>query len=130
MVRRSLEAANAIIAGNNINLKTSATMIDLRPATSAAHRRVRDPKRDPIAVRLAGRRECASAAPTVAHFSAVCTEVNVVLSEEPTPATATMIAIDMPAAIRPYSIAVAPDFVATESKELRHDSSLTLALMN
>jgi hypothetical protein len=33
--------------------------------------------------------------------------VNVVLREEPTPATTAMIAIDIPAAISPYSMAVA-----------------------
>ena len=36
-------------------------------------------------------------------------EVNLSLSEVPRPLTAVIIAIEMPAAIRPYSIAVAPD---------------------
>ena len=40
---------------------------------------------------------------------AVDTEVNVVFNDEPTLATAVMIATAMPAAMRPYSIAVAPD---------------------
>ena len=43
-----------------------------------------------------------------AYLRAVCTLVNVVLRLDPTLATAAMIAIEMPAAIRPYSIAVAP----------------------
>ena len=45
----------------------------------------------------------------VIYFRAVDTEVKVVLRLEPTPATATIIAIEMPAAIRPYSMAVAPE---------------------
>jgi hypothetical protein len=45
----------------------------------------------------------------VIYFKAVDTEVKVVLRLEPTPATATIIAIEMPAAIRPYSMAVAPE---------------------
>jgi hypothetical protein len=43
------------------------------------------------------------------HFRAVPIELKFVLSAEPTPFTAVMIAIAMPAAIKPYSIAVAPD---------------------
>ena len=39
---------------------------------------------------------------------AFCTLVNVEVSLDPSPATAAMIAIEMPAAISPYSIAVAP----------------------
>src|SRR5579862_9830990 len=44
-----------------------------------------------------------------AQPSAFCTEVNVVLSFEPKPLTTVMIATAMPAAIKPYSMAVAPD---------------------
>ena len=44
-----------------------------------------------------------------AYFNAVDTEVNVVFNEEPRLATTVMIATAMPAAMRPYSIAVAPD---------------------
>jgi hypothetical protein len=43
------------------------------------------------------------------YFNAVWTLVNVVLSFEPSPWTAAMIATEIPAAIRPYSIAVAAD---------------------
>ena len=43
---------------------------------------------------------------------AVWTLVNVVLRDEPRLCTTAMIAIEMPAAIRPYSIAVAPDSFA------------------
>ena len=44
-----------------------------------------------------------------AYFSEVLIELKLVLSLVPTPCTAVMIAIAIPAAIRPYSIAVAPD---------------------
>jgi hypothetical protein len=42
------------------------------------------------------------------YFSAVCTDVKVVLRPDPTAATTVMIATEIPAAISPYSIAVAP----------------------
>src|SRR5229473_2327736 len=42
------------------------------------------------------------------HFSAVCTEPRVAVRFVPTPCTTAMIATAMPAAMRPYSIAVAP----------------------
>jgi hypothetical protein len=42
------------------------------------------------------------------YFREVLTEVNLVLSLAPIPLTTAMIASAMPAAIRPYSIAVAP----------------------
>jgi hypothetical protein len=44
-----------------------------------------------------------------AGASFVSIEVNVVLSLSPMPLTAAMITSEMPAAIRPYSMAVAPD---------------------
>jgi len=44
----------------------------------------------------------------VCYFKAVETLVKVVLRAEPRFPTATMIAIEIPAAIRPYSMAVAP----------------------
>jgi hypothetical protein len=43
------------------------------------------------------------------YFSEVLMATNLLLSLVPTPSTAVMIAIAIPAAIRPYSIAVAPD---------------------
>src|SRR5262245_50721692 len=43
------------------------------------------------------------------QLSAFCTLVNVVLSLEPSPCTVAIMATEMPAAISPYSIAVAPD---------------------
>jgi hypothetical protein len=43
------------------------------------------------------------------YFSAVWTFVKVVFSFDPRPATTVMIATAMPAAIKPYSIAVAAD---------------------
>jgi len=45
----------------------------------------------------------------VAYFNCVEIEENVVLSLTPIPLTAVMIATAMPAAIRPYSMAVAAD---------------------
>ena len=49
------------------------------------------------------------AASSLRYFSEVLIELNLVLRFEPRPLTATMIAIEIPAAIRPYSMAVAPD---------------------
>src|SRR5262245_49194617 len=44
-----------------------------------------------------------------AYLSAVWTLVNVVFNFEPRPCTTAMMATEIPAAIRPYSMAVAPD---------------------
>ena len=44
-----------------------------------------------------------------AYFSAVLIELNLLLRLVPSPLTTVIIASAMPAAIRPYSIAVAPD---------------------
>jgi hypothetical protein len=61
------------------------------------------------------------------YFSAVDTLVKVVLRLEPTPATATMIAIEIPAAMRPYSIAVAPrSFRRNWSNRMRRACPLSL----
>jgi hypothetical protein len=46
--------------------------------------------------------------PDFGYFSAVETLVNTVLRDEPKLCTTAIIAIEMPAAIRPYSMAVAP----------------------
>jgi hypothetical protein len=43
------------------------------------------------------------------YLSDVLIVVNVVLNEPPRPLTIAMMASEMPAAIRPYSMAVAPD---------------------
>ena len=43
------------------------------------------------------------------YFNEVLIELKLVLSVEPRPFTAAMIASAIPAAIKPYSIAVAPD---------------------
>ena len=45
----------------------------------------------------------------VAYFNAVDTIVNVVVKAVPVACTTAMMATEIPAAIRPYSIAVAPD---------------------
>jgi hypothetical protein len=44
-----------------------------------------------------------------AYFNDVLIDVNLVLSFAPSPFTTAMMASAMPAAIKPYSIAVAPD---------------------
>jgi hypothetical protein len=44
-----------------------------------------------------------------AYFNELLIDVNLVLSSVPSPFTAAMMASEMPAAINPYSIAVAPD---------------------
>src|SRR5689334_10939658 len=51
----------------------------------------------------------ASYARNVAYFSELLIEVNLVFRFEPRPLTTAMMASEMPAAIRPYSMAVAPD---------------------
>jgi len=43
------------------------------------------------------------------YFNEVLIELNLVLRFEPRPLTTVMIASEIPAAIRPYSMAVAPD---------------------
>jgi hypothetical protein len=57
------------------------------------------------------------AGPARSYFNAVLIAVNLVLSLVPTPFTAVMIASAMPAAINPYSMAVAPD---SSRKKLRN----------
>ena len=52
------------------------------------------------------------------YFSDVLIVANVVLSVVPRPLTAAMMARAMPAAIRPYSIAVAPDWSAKNLKNV------------
>ena len=74
-----------------------------------------------------------------AYFSDVLIAVNFALSEEPTPLTAVMIATAIPAAIRLYSIAVAPDSLCRSTQrspvQIRgsdlsqgHEHRMTLAL--
>src|SRR5205807_2253210 len=48
------------------------------------------------------------------YLSAVETEVKVVFNLEPSPCTTAIIATEMPAAMRPYSMAVAPDSSLTK----------------
>ena len=50
-----------------------------------------------------------SSGPVAAYFNEVLMAVNLVLSLVPSPFTAAIMASEMPAAISPYSIAVAPD---------------------
>jgi hypothetical protein len=54
----------------------------------------------------------------VSYFSAVATLVKVALRDEPKVDTTVMIATEMPAAMRPYSIAVAPDSSAKKRLNL------------
>ena len=53
-----------------------------------------------------------------AHLSAVWTLVKVVFSFEPRPCRTAMFATEMPAAMRPYSMAVAPDSSFAKFKRL------------
>jgi hypothetical protein len=59
------------------------------------------------------------------YFSPVATDVNVVLRELPRLVTATMIAIEIPAAMRPYSMAVAADSSRQKDANFDMKSSLT-----
>jgi hypothetical protein len=52
------------------------------------------------------------------YFSEVLMATNLLLSLVPTPSTAVMMAIAMPAAISPYSIAVAPDSSAIKFRNI------------
>jgi hypothetical protein len=52
--------------------------------------------------------------------------LNVALSWVPNPLTTAMIAIEIPAAIRPYSMAVAP-FFSQELDEFTHENSCSVA---
>ena len=53
------------------------------------------------------------------HFNELLTEVNLSLSVLPKPFTTAMIARAIPAAIRPYSIAVAPDWSDRKFNKVR-----------
>ena len=53
------------------------------------------------------------------YFSELLIEVNLSLSEVPRPFTTAIIARAMPAAISPYSIAVAPDWSDKNFKNVR-----------
>ena len=55
-----------------------------------------------------------------AYLSAVWTLVKVVFNFEPRPCTTAMMATEMPAAIRPYSMAVAPDSSFTNVNQVLH----------
>jgi hypothetical protein len=68
-----------------------------------------------------------NANPLVAYFSEEFTELKTPLRLVPRPFTAAMIASEMPAAIRPYSIAVAPVW---SSKNLRKTRFKTLLLLS
>ena len=59
-----------------------------------------------------------------AYFNAVCTDVKVVFRLLPVLWTATMIATEMPAAMRPYSIAVAPDSLRKKERSFDMQDSL------
>ena len=54
------------------------------------------------------------------YFSCVEMLVKLVLRVVPIALTVAMITTEMPAAIKPYSIAVAPDFVFQKRKNFRH----------
>ncbi|CCE07666.1 hypothetical protein BRAS3843_230067 [Bradyrhizobium sp. STM 3843] len=60
-------------------------------------------------IKAPGRRGLRCSVVATAYLSEVLIELNLLLRLEPRPFTAAMIASEIPAAIRPYSIAVAPD---------------------
>ncbi len=57
------------------------------------------------------------------YFSELLIEVNLSFRLEPRPLTTAMIASEMPAAIRPYSIAVAPDSLDKNCLRMRFNSA-------
>jgi hypothetical protein len=59
----------------------------------------------------------------IGYFTAVAIAVNVVVRLEPTVVTAVMITTEMSAAMRPYSIAVAPLSSRRNAKSLFMDNS-------
>ena len=68
---------------------------------------------------------------TADYFSELLTDVNMVLRFVPSPFTATMMAIEMPAAINPYSMAVAPEVSERNSIIIRFNfASLRLTAVN
>ena len=65
------------------------------------------------------------------YFRELLTDVNMVLRFVPSPFTATMMAIEMPAAISPYSMAVAPEVSERNSIIIRFNfASLRLTAVN
>lgn len=60
---------------------------------------------------------------TDTHFSELLIELKVVLRVPPRPFTAAMIASEIPAAISPYSIAVAPDSSDKNFEKMRFKSA-------
>jgi hypothetical protein len=75
--------------------------------------------------RIAGKLKLPRQAANAVYFNCVEIELNVVFSFVPRPFTTAMIAIEMPAAIRPYSMAVAADSSCKKAVELRqHDQIL------
>src|ERR1700694_3048013 len=65
-----------------------------------------------------------------AYFSEVLIVVKVPVRAVPTPLTATMIAIAIPAAISPYSMAVAPDSSDKNFTKLRFNSASSALLVH
>src|SRR5207302_5207628 len=134
IVRRSEDAANAIIAGKRTNRIASATMNHSILRTSRGHCGAcngGNPRMTLVADRLApvaparrppaeagGREKVLPGGTRCAHlpaayFSALDTDVKVAFRLVPTVWTTVTIATEMPAAISPYSIAVAPDSLRT-----------------
>jgi hypothetical protein len=61
-----------------------------------------------------------------AYFNELLIDVNLVLSSVPSPFTAAMMASEMPAAINPYSIAVAPDSSAMNFRKISFMQGIVL----
>jgi hypothetical protein len=67
--------------------------------------------------------------PSGDYFNDELMSVNLVLKVPPRPFTMAMMAREMPAAIRPYSIAVAPDSSDKKFRNLRFNSTSAIFVM-
>src|SRR6201999_345268 len=85
-----------------------------RRGSAAANEKGSDRSRSPIQPATAEKRESYQA-----YFNDVLMLVNLVFNVEPRPLTAAMMARLMPAAIRPYSMAVAADSSFRNLKNIR-----------
>jgi hypothetical protein len=84
------------------------------------------PKKRPCGYAVDMLRTTRALAQVCAYFNELLIDVNLVLSFVPSPFTAAMIASAMPAAINPYSIAVAPDSSAMNFRKISFMQGIVL----
>src|SRR5262249_59121979 len=109
-VKRGGKSARNALRSHGCNRSAVGALTDTSTARQRASDRARASSAPaPRAQSVQKRKGPGMPGPSGAYFRAVETLVKVVFSFEPTVCTATMIATEMPAAINPYSIAVAPD---------------------